>query len=130
MARKADLERQERKDRGLQTEQDIQTEVLAYLRQQDIFHWRVALGAVKGNHGSKTNPMRGFPDIAGIISRGKYRGTLFALEIKKPGGKVSEEQAIWITDIRASGAKADVVTSVERVADLMENFWDATVKTI
>lgn len=129
MAKKVDLERQNRKDRGMQTEQDIQREVMDYLERNDILFWRIALGGRKGGFGNK-HPMRGFPDIAGIIPRGKYRGTMFALEIKTPIGRASDEQEKWICDLRTAGAKATIVTSVERVAELMEKFWEATVKTI
>lgn len=50
----------------------------------------------------------GSADIVGIVS-----GRFFALEVKIPGGVISEDQEVWLVEIRQLGGYAAVVTSVE-----------------
>lgn len=56
--------------------------------------------------------MKGIPDIIGIIGK---TGRLLAIEVKKPGGRVSPEQTVFIADINARGGFAFVAYSVDDV---------------
>ncbi|OQA61445.1 MAG: VRR-NUC domain protein [Candidatus Atribacteria bacterium ADurb.Bin276] len=56
---------------------------------------------------------KGIPDIIGVLPGGKA----LLIEIKRIGGKVSEEQKSFLENAKALGAKAFVARSVE---DLMK----------
>lgn len=78
--------------------------------------WRVALGpAIRGKSGVRTkNPMRGFPDLAGIVPG--TAGQLFAIEVKKPKqGRLSEEQEVWISRLSERGVLTIVARSLDDV---------------
>lgn len=58
---------------------------------------------------------RGVPDLVGC-----YKGKLFAIEVKKPGGKVSAQQAIEILAIKEAGGTAFVAWSVDDVMERLD----------
>lgn len=64
----------------------------------------------------KKNPMKGFPDLAGLLPSGAF----FALEIKSATGKLSPEQKWWIEKLSASGAQVRVVRSVAEAKTFIE----------
>ena len=57
---------------------------------------------------------KGIPDIMGC-----YRGRLFGIEVKGPGGTVSKEQAERIAEIRDAGGIAIVARSAEEVVEAL-----------
>jgi hypothetical protein len=57
-----------------------------------------------------TNPLKGFPDIAGILR--KRQGVFWACELKKPGGLVAPEQHTWIARLKNAGAEVWVAYSL------------------
>ena len=59
--------------------------------------------------------MRGIPDIVGV-----FRGTFFALEVKRPGEKPTPIQEAVIEQINAAGGVAEVVTSIEEALSVIE----------
>jgi hypothetical protein len=99
-------------------EQEIQRAILDFLDARGVTHWRCNLGGVR-NRGSgsgwRANPMKGFPDIAGIMPGGD--GRLFGIEVKTPATAVrlSDEQRVWRAKLLAAGAVHLVATSVEDV---------------
>jgi len=92
-------------------ESDIQRAIMDWLTTHGVTWWRVPLAGIFHQIGGKRilkrNPMRGHPDLAGVIG-----GIYFAIEVKRPGGKLSEVQHEWARRLRAAGAVYIVATSV------------------
>jgi hypothetical protein len=78
--------------------------------------WRMNLGAVMHQVGGKMiykkNPLKGFPDIAGVLKR-RDRGRFFAIELKTKTGRLSPEQMMWQMELERVGAAVAVVRSIE-----------------
>lgn len=88
-------------------EATIVKNICNYLKKLDkCFFWK--------EHGGMYGTT-GLPDI--IIC---YKGKFLALEVKRPGGKLTKLQEKTIKDIKAAGGKAYIVTSVEEVREIME----------
>jgi len=89
--------------KGIQLkEADITKQVRDYLHYKKVFHW-------KQWQGPMSQP-RGVSDIIGCIN-----GKFFAIEIKVPGGLITQNQADFLGAVRASGGIAFVAYSVEDV---------------
>ena len=58
---------------------------------------------------------KGVPDIVGCL-----RGKMFALEVKRPGGKATELQLHELKRIRDAGGMAAVVESVNEVKEILK----------
>lgn len=109
-----------------QSEAELQRDVLSWLAIYNILHWRMPIGAVLHRKGKGSNvkefrkpsPIKGFPDIAGVLSK-ENRGMLFALELKSKKGRLTQDQKIWIAKLELAGAKAAVIKSLD---DLIESF--------
>ena len=109
----------------MQSEADLQRDILAWLTIHRIMHWRMPVGAVmhrkklKGQIREfyKPSPLKGFPDIAGVLSK-QHPGTFFVLELKSQKGKLTPEQKIWIAQLSQAGAKTAVIRSLD---DIIEN---------
>lgn len=101
--------------RSLVKESDIQRAILDFLQAKKILAWRCNMGAVLVSRDSKIrfskNPNKGIPDIGGVLQGGRY----FAIEVKRPGGRLSPEQKGWIERLSAQGVICIVATSVEDV---------------
>lgn len=98
----------------IKNEADLQRKVLEFLREKKIIHWRQSLGGViqhVNNHKMilKSNPMAGFPDLAGLTVTGRF----WAMELKTEKGKLSLQQKFWIEKLKVGGALVDVVRSLE-----------------
>ncbi len=88
-------------------ESAIVKDICNYLKTLDkCFFWK--------EHGGMYGTA-GLPDI--IVC---YKGKFLALEVKRPGGKLTKLQEKTIKDIKAAGGKACIVTSVEEVREIME----------
>ncbi len=98
-------------------EQIIQREIMDWLKANGILHWRQHLGAVRVKGARVRNPMKGFPDIAGIAPQ--RTGQLFVIEVKQEDGRFSMEQVDWMTKLKAAGAWYIVATCVEDVANAL-----------
>lgn len=60
----------------------------------------------KGKHRAK-----GLADVCGMLRGGSF----FAIEFKKPGGKLSEEQTLFLSKVKENGGFALVAFSLEAV---------------
>ena len=60
---------------------------------------------------------KGYPDVHGMLTGGQY----FALEVKQPGEKATEEQALFLAVIAAAGGIAGVVTRFDDVEQLFRH---------
>lgn len=105
------------------SEADLQRAVMAWLTKRCIKHWRMPLGAimhqVNGNMIWKKNPLKGFPDIAGVLKR-RDKGRFFAIELKTAKGRLSPEQTYWQMALAETGAAVAVIRSIED----LEAFFD------
>jgi len=101
------------------TEQDIQRDCLAYLKELGYMCWkqpsqglRVAGGKRVKKRGGGTV---GHPDIMAL-----KEGIFYCIEVKKPGGKVSKGQVAWLIYAQTNGAKCMVVRSLEEMIDKLK----------
>lgn len=97
-------------------ESDLLSYALTLLRRLDVLAWRVPNGPVLhsingGQRVFKKSPIKGFPDIAGVMPTGKF----FAIELKTDKGRLSPEQLEWITKLNMTGAMAIVLRSKEQI---------------
>lgn len=98
-------------------EADLLAAVFDWLKIRGIFAWRMPIGPVMRG-GGKTkiqyskSPIKGFPDIAGVLRR-RDRGRLFVLELKTSKGELTPEQVKWLIDLQAAGAAGAVVRSID-----------------
>lgn len=94
------------------TEADIQRDITAYLENKD---YRV----IRHNAGKARNNVRmspkGFPDLQAI---GK-KGFTFFIEVKKPGGELRPEQAMWAHELGKRGFLCVCVSSVWEIEKLL-----------
>lgn len=106
-------------------EQDIQREIVSWLDTQKAIgrldHWRVTIGvALVGKGIRRKNPLKGHPDLAGVLRPG---ARYFTIEVKRPGslaGRWYPEQLEWGTRLREDGVLYIVATSVEDVKRAIE----------
>jgi hypothetical protein len=65
--------------------------------------------------------MKGFPDIAGVLTR-KEKGRLFVVELKRPNGKPSPEQVEWMIRLSNAGVACALVRSFEDLVEAMREW--------
>lgn len=88
-------------------ESKVTKAIMAYLKGRGIWCFKVAGGPMQ---------QRGVPDIICSVN-----SAFVALEVKRPGlGRLTDLQALTIERIRESGGVAEVVTSVEEAAAVIE----------
>lgn len=101
-------------------ETDIVRTILDGLHACGIMAWRVNTGAMAGSHNGKSRFVRfgpkGQADIQGVWHGGRF----LAIEVKRPSGKVTLEQADWLARIRDVGGIAIVAHSW---AEVEQRLW-------
>jgi hypothetical protein len=101
-------------------EQDIQRAILQLLTLRGIPAWRANTGAFTGEYKGQTRFVRfgtkGQADILGVLPPA---GRLLALEVKRPGGKLTLEQDAFLRVITQAGGLAALVTSPAEVEALL-----------
>ena len=90
------------------SENDIQKQILDYLTLKNIFHWRQNTGGMVKDYETKSGEKKkyfvkfGKAGISDIL--GCHRGKMFAVEVKRPGGKATDNQKEFQRDlVRAGG---------------------------
>lgn len=100
-------------------ETDIVRSILEYLSYRHVFAWRNNSGAVKYEGKGKTRfhrfGLKGSSDIIGV-----YKGKFLAIEVKKPGGVVTDAQEDFLDTIRTNGGIAFVAYSVDDVIKYLD----------
>ncbi len=97
-------------------ESAIKGEIMQWLALQKIFAWvNTSTGIYDPTRGCfrKLNgrgQRKGTSDVLGI-----YKGRPLAIEIKRPGGKPTDDQVRFIEDFKTHGGIAFVATSIEDV---------------
>lgn len=82
-------------------EQDIQRDILTWLKARGVVCWKCDLGGVRVAGGKRAkNPMKGFPDIALVIPP---TGRLATIEVKRDDGRMSPEQLRWMEILMGKG---------------------------
>lgn len=112
-------------------ESDRQRQIIDWLRFQQnsgkvVWFCRVNGGGVKTDRRfirfyslympMKDQASRGYPDIHGMLSGGRY----FAMEVKQPGEKATPEQREFIKLVIEGGGIAGVVYGYEDAQKLLE----------
>ena len=70
------------------------------------------LGGVRHAGRNKANPLKGFPDLFGVLKR--RSGVMFAIEVKTEKGMLSPEQLTWFARLDALGCAVCVARSAEQ----------------
>lgn len=107
------------------SEGSLQTAVFQWLKLHRIFAWRMPIGPViRGSKGAQVwtkSPIKGFPDIAGVLRRSQP-GVLFTIELKSSRGKLEPDQVAWMVDLQAAGARCAVVRSIAELEAVMADW--------
>ena len=97
------------------SEREIQKSIFDYLSLVGINAWRTNSGINFSSYKEKQYIVRlaprGTPDIIGFLNDGKFLG----IEVKKPGGIVSDDQTIFLDKINKAGGVGFVAYSVDDV---------------
>lgn len=98
-------------------EADIQKDVLQALHTLGHAAWRINTMGVpihrKGEEGHfRPAPTKGIADVLGIRKRD---GRFIAVEVKQPGKKPSDDQEIFLDQVRRKGGIAIVATSIDDI---------------
>lgn len=107
----------------MQSEADLQREVLDLLEASGILHFRVPLGGVKHGGVRKKSPMKGFPDIAGYCPNGKG----WTMELKTVEGKLSPDQLEWYGALLESRVMAFIIRSLDDAAFAVQKILNSVV---
>lgn len=101
------------------SEGEILSSITQFLSWKGIYHWRNNSGAYKQGERYIRFGKKGTSDILalfpGELKNGLGKGLLWAIEVKKPGGRLSDEQIQFLKDVRIHGGIATVAESVEDV---------------
>lgn len=104
----------------MRTESEIQRAILDYLHAHGIIaHKQAGIGRVAGRQTSwSKGGTNGISDITGVLPGGRA----LKIEVKRPGGKASKEQAAYIVACQKAGAVAFIAESVEDVDRGLKHF--------
>lgn len=92
-------------------EKHIQAQIIEYLPYIGIYAWRTNSGIIfSGGHAHRMAPP-GTADIIGIMPTGAF----VAIEVKRPGGIVSDKQKEFLEKITSRGGIAFVAYSLDDV---------------
>lgn len=97
---------------GSPKESLIVKQIETALRYWRVLFWRMYTGprVYKGNKFLKSLQV-GMPDIIGVLPNGRF----FSIEVKRPGGKVTDAQLDTHNAIREAGGIAFIATGIEDV---------------
>lgn len=98
----------------LPTEAQIQASILDYLNMKGHFCWRNSSGLFKVGD-RYINAGKGRADILGIARDSRF----IAVEVKKKGGRASQEQEAFIEEIRGRGGVGLIAYSLEEVMEVL-----------
>jgi hypothetical protein len=104
-------------------EQDIQKQILEYLKLKGFFVWKnhnVGVYSKQAERYISYGGTKGIADIIGICPNGK----LIAIEVKKHGGYATAEQKEFLSLIENFNGIAGLARSIEDVEEILkENVW-------
>jgi len=96
-------------------------------REEDLTIWRLSQGAGRLASGrwDRFGLVPGAADLIGILAP---TGRWFALEVKSPRGRLTEEQRLWGALIQQRGGFWAVVRSVDEAREALERARKGEVK--
>jgi hypothetical protein len=99
------------------TESAVLRACLDYLALKGVYAWRQNQGAIPLKDGGYRRfvGLKGVSDILGVLDGGR----VLAVEVKKPGGKLSREQKAFLDAVRERGGLALVVRGVDELDKAM-----------
>jgi len=106
----------------IKRESELQKQVMDWFKTRpDFLIVRTYVGPIiRGNGRKCPNPMAGFPDLFGFDPDNKA----FAIELKRPDGKLQENQKEWAEKLRAKGVKHIIGRDLDQVIhELTELHW-------
>ena len=100
-------------------EADVQKQILQFLRYKNIFHYRNNTGAYSDKESGRYIRFgsKGAGDIIAIYPGGRY----WSIEVKRPGGKLSDDQIEFLLSVRKAGGVGSCVESIEDVTKVLED---------
>jgi hypothetical protein len=109
-------------------EQDVVRQCLQLLALKGVCAFRVNGGAMAIGEGARRRYVRftsarGCSDVVGVLPAGgfpRHPGAFLAVECKKPGGRLTADQAGFLENVRRAGGVALVVHSVTELARALE----------
>jgi len=110
-------------------ETELSSQVRRLFQLYKITAWRMPVGPVIHRYGSKgavkevwkKNPLKGFPDWAGVLKR-RHRGVMFVIELKSEGGDTTPEQDEWLSVLQSSGVACAVCRSLAEVVQALREW--------
>lgn len=111
----------------VRAERDIQKEILAFLKNNSVLHWRQNSGMVPIGGGSRFIRLgsKGLPDICVIMPpHGKFVG----LEVKTKVGKVNQNQKEFAMRLTNLGGYYFVVRSLEDAVNALRKVMELELK--
>ena len=98
-------------------ESDIQRVILEYLdHHPEVFAVKITTtGIPNGRGGFRKNNSRGVSDIIGV-----YKGKFLAIEVKRPGGQLTEHQKYFLDSIKIYGGIGIVAYSLDDVIQALK----------
>lgn len=116
------------------SESELQSLIIRRLAMSKLrCHWRQQVGGVParidqfGKPIFRRNPMKGFPDLAGLVQVGDL-AVMWAMEIKTKKGVLSKEQKDWLRDLAEVGAIVKVVRSFDEADSFIRSLEEIQVK--
>jgi len=108
------------------SEAEVQKAIMQFLRYKNVFFHRSNSGAFTD---AKTNRFIrygavGLADISAIYpgdASGRGRGLAWYIEVKRPGGRLSDGQIQFLAEAKRSGAVITIAESVEDVAKVVSS---------
>lgn len=110
--------------RGVTPERQIQKQILQYLAARGIVAIRINSGSVKHHDANgktryvKFNSMPGCSDIIAIEPKS---GRFLAIEVKRPGGKLTPEQRDFQQRVEKAGGMAIVCYSIDDLISFLND---------
>lgn len=101
-------------------EKDVQSAIMDYLTMAHIFAWvNKTQGTFNAQRGCfiKTKMKKGVSDILGVLPGGRF----LAIEVKRPGEKMTPEQVQFVSDVNNRGGVAFTADNVKTVAEVLIN---------
>lgn len=104
-------------------EAEVQKKLLQWLRLNGICCWRFNGGALIAGEGStrryvRFNTARGCSDLLGILP--SLGGKFLAVEVKRPGGVLTDLQSEFLAVVRAAGGIALCCSSIEELEEALK----------
>lgn len=102
----------------IKKEKEIQKEIMEWLNNNNVFHYRQNSGVFFINGRMIRAGVTGISDIVGVLNG----GVAFYIEVKKYGGKVSENQKSFLERAKNAGAITVVAYCLDDVKKVFNKY--------